>query len=75
MPEELFAPTFLPSREVMEEGMASRQRIIDAIRELCQSRGESVEFIDGPLPMSGIMKVQKAKLREPHWAGHERRVG
>ena len=36
---------------------------------------KSVEFIDGPLPMSGIMKVQKAKLREPHWQGHERRVG
>lgn len=32
MSEELFAPAFLPSREVMEEGMASRQRIIDAIR-------------------------------------------
>lgn len=34
MSEELFAPAFLPSREVMEEGMASRQRIIDAIREM-----------------------------------------
>lgn len=33
MSEELFAPAFLPSREVMEEGMASRQRIIDAIRD------------------------------------------
>jgi hypothetical protein len=34
MSEELFAPAFLPTREVMEEGMASRQRIIDAIREM-----------------------------------------
>src|SRR5262249_8637196 len=33
-PEELFAPTFLPTREVMEEGMAARQRIIDEIRAL-----------------------------------------
>ena len=36
---------------------------------------KSVEFIDEPLPMSGILKVQKAKLREPHWAGRERKVG
>jgi acyl-CoA synthetase (AMP-forming)/AMP-acid ligase II len=36
---------------------------------------KSVEFTDGPLPMSGILKVQKAKLREPYWAGRERRVG
>jgi acyl-CoA synthetase (AMP-forming)/AMP-acid ligase II len=36
---------------------------------------KSVEFIDGPLPMSGIMKVQKAKLREPYWAGHDRKIG
>jgi hypothetical protein len=32
--DELFAPAFLPTKEVMAEGMASRQRIIDAIREL-----------------------------------------
>lgn len=36
---------------------------------------KSVEFIDGPLPMSGIMKVQKARLREPYWQGRQRRVG
>lgn len=34
MADELFAPAFLPSRAVMEEGMASRQRIVDAIRDL-----------------------------------------
>ncbi len=34
----------------------------------------SVEFTDA-LPISGAGKVMKYKLREPHWAGHERRVG
>ena len=34
----------------------------------------SIEFIDA-LPISGAGKVMKYKLREPHWAGHTRRVG
>lgn len=36
---------------------------------------KSIRFTDAPLPMSGIMKVQKAKLREPYWDGRERRIG
>ncbi|HSI54785.1 MAG: long-chain fatty acid--CoA ligase [Ramlibacter sp.] len=34
----------------------------------------SIEFRDA-LPLSGAGKVLKTKLREPHWAGHERQVG
>ncbi|WP_219217015.1 long-chain-fatty-acid--CoA ligase [Variovorax boronicumulans] len=34
----------------------------------------SIEFVDA-LPISGAGKVMKYKLREPHWAGHDRRVG
>lgn len=34
----------------------------------------SIEFIEA-LPISGAGKVMKYKLREPHWAGHDRRVG
>ncbi|MNV96992.1 Long-chain-fatty-acid--CoA ligase FadD13 [compost metagenome] len=34
----------------------------------------SVAFIDA-LPVSGAGKVMKYKLREPHWAGHARRIG
>ena len=33
----------------------------------------SVEFVEA-LPLSGAGKVLKTKLREPHWAGHDRRV-
>ena len=34
----------------------------------------SMELRTEPLPLSGAMKVLKRELREPHWAGHERRV-
>jgi len=33
----------------------------------------SVAFVDA-LPISGAGKVMKYRLREPHWAGHARRV-
>jgi long-chain acyl-CoA synthetase len=35
---------------------------------------KSVEFRTEPLPLSGAMKVLKKDLRDPYWAGHERRV-
>ena len=34
-----------------------------------------VEFITDPLPKSVVGKLQRKVLREPHWAGHQRRVG
>ena len=56
------------------------QTTADAIQEHCKAlianykcpRG--VEFT-AALPLSGAGKVLKTHLREPHWAGHERRVG
>jgi acyl-CoA synthetase (AMP-forming)/AMP-acid ligase II len=33
----------------------------------------SVAFVDA-LPLSGAGKILKTKLREPHWAGHQRNV-
>ena len=33
-----------------------------------------VEFRAEPLPLSGAMKVLKRELREPYWAGHDRKV-
>jgi long-chain acyl-CoA synthetase len=35
---------------------------------------KSVEFRSEPLPKSGANKILKAKLREPYWAGKEKRV-
>jgi long-chain acyl-CoA synthetase len=52
-----------------------------AIVEHCRERiagfkvPRSLELRSEPLPTSGAGKVLKAELREPHWAGRERRVG
>ncbi len=35
---------------------------------------KSVEIRTEPLPLSGAMKVLKRELREPYWAGNERRI-
>jgi acyl-CoA synthetase (AMP-forming)/AMP-acid ligase II len=54
--------------------------IIDAIRSLCVDRLGSykkpthVELRAEPLPKSPVGKIQRKALREPHWAGHDRRV-
>jgi acyl-CoA synthetase (AMP-forming)/AMP-acid ligase II len=34
-----------------------------------------VEFTTDPLPKSVVGKLQRKVLREPHWAGYQRRVG
>ena len=34
-----------------------------------------VEFTTDPLPKSPVGKLLRKALRDPHWAGHERRVG
>lgn len=36
---------------------------------------KSVEFHDGPLPLSGAFKPLKRELRRGYWEGHERHVG
>jgi acyl-CoA synthetase (AMP-forming)/AMP-acid ligase II len=52
----------------------------EAVQEHCKTLiahykcPSSVEFV-ATLPISGAGKVLKSKLREPHWAGRERRVG
>jgi acyl-CoA synthetase (AMP-forming)/AMP-acid ligase II len=55
---------------------AAEQEIIDHAREWIAGYKvpKSVEFRTDPLPLSGAMKVLKRDLREPYWAGHERKV-
>ena len=61
---------------VLKPGAAAT---IEAIREHCKSKiagykcPRSVEFM-AALPLSGAGKVLKTRLREAHWAGHERGV-
>ena len=52
----------------------------DALLDHCRNHiagfkvPREVELLDEPLPKSGAGKVLKTRLREPFWAGHERRV-
>lgn len=54
--------------------------VASEIRELCAERlgsykkPASVELRAEPLPKSPVGKIQRKTLREPHWAGHDRRV-
>jgi len=61
---------------VLKDGAhAEAAEIIDFCRPLIAGfkLPRSVEFVDA-LPKSGAGKILKKDLREPHWAGRERRV-
>ncbi|MDX2277344.1 MAG: long-chain-fatty-acid--CoA ligase [Hyphomonadaceae bacterium] len=36
---------------------------------------KSIEIRHEPLPLSGVGKILKGPLREPHWSGRQRRIG
>jgi acyl-CoA synthetase (AMP-forming)/AMP-acid ligase II len=62
---------------VIEEGaIVSEAEIIDLCAERLGSykKPSAVEFRTDPLPKSPVGKLQRKVLREPYWAGHERRV-
>ena len=62
---------------VLREGSTvAAQELIDFCADSLAEyqRPSSVEFIDS-LPRNVMGKVLKRKLREPYWAGQERRVG
>ncbi|MDP2290746.1 MAG: AMP-binding protein [Actinomycetota bacterium] len=62
---------------VLKEGAsATEAELIDHCREWIAGYKlpKSVEFRTEPLPLSGAMKVLKKDLRDPYWAGHERKV-
>lgn len=56
-----------------------RPPAVEELKDLCRRRvagykvPKSVEFV-GELPRNAIGKVLKRELREPYWAGHQRRV-
>ncbi|MCE7902388.1 MAG: long-chain-fatty-acid--CoA ligase [Gammaproteobacteria bacterium PRO9] len=62
---------------ILREGMAAD---IDEITAFCRGRmaaykcPRSLEIRTEPLPMTAAGKVLKAKLREPYWAGRQRKI-
>lgn len=62
---------------VVEQGVTvSEERVIDECRERLGSykKPSRVEFRSEPLPKSPVGKLQRKVLREPYWAGSDRRV-
>jgi acyl-CoA synthetase (AMP-forming)/AMP-acid ligase II len=62
---------------VLKEDMkASGEELIDHARKFLTNFKvpKSVEFHDGPLPLSGAFKPLKRELRRSYWEGHERQV-
>jgi len=62
---------------VLKEDMrASGEELIEFARKLLTSFKvpKSVEFHDGPLPLSGAFKPLKRELRRRYWEGQERQV-
>jgi long-chain acyl-CoA synthetase len=62
---------------VLREDMrATGEQLIEHARQRLASFKvpKSVEFHDGPLPLSGAFKPLKRELRSRYWDGHERQV-
>jgi long-chain acyl-CoA synthetase len=62
---------------VLKEDMrATGEQLIEHARQSLASFKvpKSVEFHDGPLPLSGAFKPLKRELRRRYWDGHERQV-
>ena len=62
---------------VLRDGMSAEEgELIEHARESIAGYKvpKSLEFRTEPLPLSGAMKVLKKDLREPYWAGHDRKV-
>jgi long-chain acyl-CoA synthetase len=62
---------------VLHQGMkAPAEELIEYARQFLAGFKvpKSVEFQDGPLPLSGAFKPLKRELRRGYWEGHERHV-
>jgi acyl-CoA synthetase (AMP-forming)/AMP-acid ligase II len=62
---------------VDEGATVTAEDVIALVRERLGSykKPSAVEFTTDPLPKSVVGKLQRRVLREPYWAGHDRRVG
>lgn len=62
---------------VLQDGMrATADELIEHARKFLAGFKvpKSVQFHDGPLPLSGAFKPLKRELRKPFWEGHDRGV-
>ena len=59
-----------------ENGKATAEELIDHARKSLAGFKvpKSVEFLDGPLPLSGAFKPLERELRHKYWKNRERQV-
>jgi acyl-CoA synthetase (AMP-forming)/AMP-acid ligase II len=76
VPDDYWGETPMAVCTVGEGASVSADEIIDLCRTRLGSykKPSRVEFTRDPLPKSVVGKLKRKALREPHWAGRERRV-
>lgn len=65
------------ARVVLNEGAAvTPEELTTHCRQLIggYKAPRSYEFRNDPLPVTSVGKVRKSVLRDPHWAGRERKI-
>lgn len=76
VPHERWGETPMAVVTVTDTTAVTAEELIELCRERLGSykKPGAVEITTEPLPKSVVGKLLRKQLREPHWAGHERRV-
>jgi acyl-CoA synthetase (AMP-forming)/AMP-acid ligase II len=77
VPHERWGETPMAVCTIKEGATVTEQEIISLVADTLGSykKPSRVELTSDPLPKSSVGKLLRKQLRDPHWAGHERRVG
>jgi len=77
IPSELWGEAVLAIVVLKQDMQATGEELIAYARQLLAGFKvpKSVEFHDGPLPLSGAFKPLKRELRRRYWEGRDRQVG
>ncbi len=77
IPHERWGETPMAVCTVAEGATVTEEEIIALVSEKLGSykKPSKVEFTTDPLPKSPVGKLLRKQLRDPHWAGQDRRVG
>lgn len=76
IPHERWGETPMAVICTKPDAQLTKEQVIATCSERLGSykKPTAVEFTTDPLPKTVVGKLQRKSLREPHWAGHDRRV-